>query len=111
MIAPNENEVEITLIGTGGGYGECIIVKLGISDWFIVDSCINPNTKEPLAIEYLKSINVNYSNDVKQIICTHWHDDHIRGLSTILELCPNAEFAPTRVNDIQKFYQLIGFDE
>ncbi|OXB07364.1 hypothetical protein B0A81_11475 [Flavobacterium plurextorum] len=111
MIGPKKNEVEITLIGTGGGYGECILIKLGESDWLIVDSCINPETKEPLPIEYLKSIGVDFTNQVKQVICTHWHDDHIKGMSRILELCPNADFSPTRVNDIPKFLQFIGFDE
>lgn len=111
MIAPKGSEVEITLIGTGGGYGECVVVKLGIENWFIIDSCINPNTKKPLPIEYLESIGVDYKKCVKQVICTHWHDDHIRGLSQILELCPNAEFSPTRVNDMNQFIRLIGFDE
>lgn len=111
MVAPKESEVEITLIGTGGGYGECVLIKLHNSDWFIIDSCINPETKKPLALEYLEAIGVDYKEHVKQVICTHWHDDHIRGLSTILELCPKAEFSPTRVNDIPKFLRLIGFDE
>lgn len=109
--APKASEVEITLIGTGGGYGECIVVKLSENDWFVIDSCINPYSGEPLAIEYLESIKVDYTTAVKKVICTHWHDDHIRGLSKILELCPNANFCPTRVNDIKNFLLLIGIDE
>lgn len=111
LTAPLEEEVEITLIGTGGGYGECVLIKIGVCDWIIIDSCINPDTEEPLAIEYLKSIGVDYVNLVKYVICTHWHDDHIKGMSRILELCINARFCPTRVNDTDKFIRFIGFDE
>ncbi|MBL0279793.1 MAG: hypothetical protein IPQ11_05550 [Bacteroidetes bacterium] len=52
---PNENEVEVTLIGTGGGYGETLLLKIGKDDWVIIDSCINPNNKTPLSLEYLKN--------------------------------------------------------
>ena len=54
---PKKNEVEVTVIGTGGGYGESIVIKASSDSWVIIDSCIDPESKEPLSIEYLKKIN------------------------------------------------------
>jgi glyoxylase-like metal-dependent hydrolase (beta-lactamase superfamily II) len=82
--SPSSTEVEVTVIGTGGGYGESIVIKTGIDSWIIVDSCINPNTKSPLAIEYLQGINVDL-NKIILVICTHWHNDHIKGLASTLD--------------------------
>lgn len=111
MDLPDDNEVEVTLIGTGGGYGESIVIKLAKNSWIVVDCCINPNTKEPLPLEYLKSIGVDYANDVVKVICTHWHDDHIRGISKLLEACEKAQFSPTRINDTKKFMAFVDIDE
>lgn len=111
MDLPNSEEVEVTIIGTGGGYGESIIIKIAEKSWIIVDCCINPSTKEPLPLEYLKSIGVDYANDVVKIICTHWHDDHIRGISKLLDVCKNAQFSPTRINDTKKFMAFVDIDE
>ncbi|MGB5942507.1 MAG: MBL fold metallo-hydrolase [Leeuwenhoekiella sp.] len=107
--APDFNDVEVTLIGTGGGYGETIILKIGLSKWIIIDSCINPHTREPIALEYLESINVDLGN-VILIICTHWHNDHIKGLSRLLIKCPNTDFCFSAVNDLDKFLLLCELD-
>lgn len=106
---PNENEVEVTLIGTGGGYGESIVIKAYKDSWIIIDSCIHPETKEPLSIDYLKKIGVDL-NKVELIICTHWHNDHIKGLHKALLLCPNANFCFSQVHDLQKFLFLCELD-
>lgn len=108
--SPEVNQAEITLLGTGGGYGECIVGHLGSNNWFVVDSCINPFTKIPLAIEYLNEIGINIENDVKLIICTHWHDDHIKGISEIFALAQNAKIAILKIHDIKKFIRFIAFD-
>src|SRR5690606_6926504 len=57
----------------------------------------------------LKKINVDFSN-VILIVCTHWHNDHIKGLSKILLLCPNCEFCFSAVNDLDKFLLLCELD-
>ena len=51
--APKEEEIEVSIIGPG--YGECILLHVGHNDWVVVDSCINPKTKKPAALEYLKT--------------------------------------------------------
>jgi len=106
----NPTQIETTLIGTGGGYGESIVVNIGNNEWIIVDSCINPITYTPLPLEYLKSLDVNIKTDVKLIICTHWHDDHIRGISKVLEECESAKFSLSKTTDRTKFLQFVGKD-
>jgi len=106
---PNDNEAEITLIGTGG-YGEAVLIHLGSNNWIIVDSCVNPNTKTPLTIEYLNQIGVDCSKEVKLLICTHWHDDHISGISKALDTCKNAKFVFSKAHDRNKFLRFIAFD-
>jgi len=107
---PKSNITEITLIGTGGGYGESIVIHLGNNEWVIVDSCQNPNTKESLPLLYLNKIGVNVEKDVKLVICTHWHDDHLLGLSQLLQVAKNANFCFTEATDRKKFLQLVGLD-
>ncbi|HNC37694.1 MAG TPA: MBL fold metallo-hydrolase, partial [Saprospiraceae bacterium] len=68
-----------------------------------------PHTQEPLAIEYLQSINVDL-NHVVLVVCTHWHNDHIRGLAKVLSNCPNAEFSFSAITDLQKFLYLCELD-
>jgi hypothetical protein len=53
---------------------------------------------------------VNPSESVKLIVCTHWHDDHILGISEILKACESADLCFARVNDKKKFLRLVGLD-
>jgi beta-lactamase superfamily II metal-dependent hydrolase len=107
---PEKNIVEVTLIGTGGGYGESSVIHYGNNKWAIVDSCIDPNSGQCLPLWYLKKIGVNLATDVKMIICTHWHDDHILGLSQLLAECTSAEFIIGKVLDKRKFLHLVTLD-
>ena len=109
---PSEGDVEVTLIGTGGGYGESIVVKIGTSDWLVIDSCINPNDGGiSLPLDYLTKIGVDLSTEVKLIVCTHWHEDHIRGMSNLLEKCSSAKFCISDVTDMEKFLRFVSFDK
>lgn len=108
--APKSEETEVTLIGTGGGYGESIVIKIGIKDWIVIDSCIDPYTKRSLPLEYLEKIGVDIENDVKLILCTHWHDDHILGISQLFNIAKNSLFAMAKVNDRKKFLRFVSLD-
>lgn len=87
---PEKDEIEISCFGPG--YGESIVLHLGNGDWGIIDSCINANATLPASIKYLKQINVDVEKQVKLIMATHWHDDHVNGLADTLSICKNAEF-------------------
>jgi glyoxylase-like metal-dependent hydrolase (beta-lactamase superfamily II) len=89
-VAPEPSEIEVSLFGPG--YGESIVLHLGANVWFIVDSCIDPATGEPAPLEYLRQIRIEPAIAVRQVIATHWHDDHIRGLGRIVASCEAAEF-------------------
>lgn len=107
---PEPDQLEISLIGTGGGYGESILVHIGNGDWIIVDSCQDPNSNKNLPLEYLANLGVDPAESVKLIICTHWHDDHILGMSEILTKCAKAEFCISKITDLGKFLFLVGLD-
>jgi len=85
---PQPDELEVSIFGSH--FGECIVVHLPNGKWMIVDSCITPETKEPIALSYLNKIGVNISNDVQLIVITHWHDDHIKGISRLVSACHSA---------------------
>jgi len=88
---PSPSQIEITLLGPG--YGESILIHFGGNQWGIIDSCIAPKQKAPAALNYLRSIDVNPEEAVVIIVASHWHDDHIRGLSQIVETCKEAVFS------------------
>src|SRR3954447_12601863 len=79
---PREDEVEVTVLGPGRG--ECVLVHLGAGDWMIVDSCQpgGHRARHP-ALEYLMDIGADLGK-VTLIVASHWHDDHIRGLETLV---------------------------
>ena len=65
---------------------------MGDGDWVVVDSCINKESGRPVALEYLNSIGVDPKSQVKLVVATHWHDDHIQGLAELLEIAASARF-------------------
>jgi hypothetical protein len=89
--APDPDQIEVSVIGPGTG--ETILVHLTHGDWLIVDSCDAPGTSPNAALAYLDEIGVDPSLAVKLIVASHWHDDHVRGLSALVQACASAKFA------------------
>lgn len=87
--APAKDEIEVTLFGPG--YGEAIAVHLGEDAWLLVDSCIDPSSNEPASKTYLEHIGVECSQ-VHAIVASHWHDDHVRGISDLASSFTDANF-------------------
>jgi len=100
----------VTLLGGDNGYGESVVVKVHDHFWIVIDSSIEPTTGNPLALIYLNRKNVDISNDVRMVICTHWHSDHIKGLDKILERCKSAKFVCAMATDKDKFLRYIEFE-
>ncbi len=90
---PANDCLEVSLFGPG--FGECAVVHLQNGEWMIVDSHLGESGK-PIAIEYFERLGVDYVNQVKLIVVTHWHDDHTKGISEIADKCANASicFSP-----------------
>jgi hypothetical protein len=89
-IPPQSDEFELSLFGPG--VGECIITHIGNGQWIVVDSCLSPETKQPVALSYLNRLSVDIADSVCVFIVTHWHDDHMDGGAALLEAATNANF-------------------
>lgn len=102
---PLADALEISLFGTGVGEG--LAVHLGDGDWALVDTCREISNGIPLNLAYLESIGVDVEVAVKLIIATHWHDDHVDGLSNIIERCPSARLAFPQALACDEFRALV----
>lgn len=101
---PDSDEFEITTIGAGHQSGESVVLHLENGQWVIIDSCMSE--EEVLPLYYLKEIGVPFEN-VIYVICTHWHEDHVKGLPQILEKCPNATFYMPDVGNNRIFLEFV----
>lgn len=90
---PAPTEIEVTVIGPG--FGEAIAVHLGAGRWVLIDSCIDSTTTDrlPASERYLRTIGVSLEDQVDLVVATHWHDDHIRGIGRLVEVCRAAKFS------------------
>ena len=86
---PGQKEVEVTVMGPG--YGETVVIHLGDGAWVIVDSCVGEDG-QPQALTYLKQMEIDISRQVRLIVATHWHDDHIGGMASVVAQCEAAKF-------------------
>lgn len=103
--APKDHELELTVFGPGAG--ECLLIHLGSGDWFCVDSCKYQGSTSPAAIEYLEDIGIDPTSAIKRVLATHWHDDHVRGLSEIVRACPEAKLAISSALAGDQFFQIV----
>lgn len=87
---PQPEEIEIIVFGPG--YGECICLHIGSGQWMVVDSCSVSGRYNPIALQYFERLGLDPAEAVKLIVITHWHDDHCKGLATLLKACPSADF-------------------
>lgn len=90
-LPPAADELEVSIFGPG--FGEAIAVHFGDGKWMLVDSCWLDRVQQvPVTRDYLDSIGVP-ANQVKQIVASHWHDDHVSGLSRLIERYTDAEIS------------------
>jgi len=98
-VSPRNEEVEISLFGPG--FGECVVAHLGESQWIVVDSCINSDTRSPVASDYFGKLGVIPATDVQAVIATHWHDDHMGGLAELFAACHRGKNICARFRDCE----------
>lgn len=92
-----EDEFAIVVIG-GPSQGESVLVHYGDGKWIVIDSCTYGGVNLPLLV--LEKLHADNAS-VTRVICTHWHDDHVAGMSDILNECPNSYFlVPSVTNAI-----------
>ena len=104
LVKPSDKELEITTIGPGFNNGESVVIHLGNGKWMIIDSCKANGEVLPLA--YLDAIGVS-CDDVKTVICSHWHKDHYLGLAEILRSCKNSEFKIAKIGNFKNFVKYV----
>ncbi len=92
----------------GPGIGECVVVHIGDGDWIVVDSCIDRRSGRPVALDYLRSLEVDVASRVKLVVATHWHDDHIQGLAEILNAAESAKFVNSAAHAFQDLRRVIA---
>lgn len=61
----------------------------------VVDSCHDASGR-PAALAYLESIGVP-PEQIVLLIATHWHDDHVRGFSELVQQTPNATLCMSKI--------------
>ena len=101
---PAQDELEVSIFGPG--YGEAILLHIGLGKWFLIDSCVDPVSKEPASLKYLHDLNIDVAKAVKLVIASHWHDDHVRGISKIVDQCQSAEFVISQALKDKNFLTL-----
>lgn len=106
---PADDEIEVSLFGPGKG--ESCVVHLGDGDWMIVDSCTSQRRGGNSALVYLQGLGVDVGSQVKLIVATHAHDDHISGLADIVEACGSAEVVLPAAASLEEFFTLLEVDE
>ncbi|GAA1635405.1 ComEC/Rec2 family competence protein [Actinoplanes couchii] len=107
LTPPEADHIEISVFGPG--YGECIVIHLGGGDWLINDSCVD-STGRPVALSYLRKLGVD-PGQVKLVVASHWHDDHVRGLSKVVAECTDARFICSGALGSEIFLQLVAAAE
>lgn len=103
-VPPRADEIEVSLFGPGTG--ESCVIHLGHGEWMVVDSCRLRRNSPPASVAYLDSLGASVAEDVKAIVATHWHDDHISGMAELFERASSAEFyfsSAIRIDELEAF--------
>jgi hypothetical protein len=101
---PSTDQLEVILFGPG--YGECLLVGLGAGAWMIVDSCLDEHGEQP-ALAWLRAHGHDPAIDVRLVVATHWHDDHVRGISRVVAECATAKFVCSSALNSSQFITLV----
>ncbi len=87
-----------------------MLIHVGNHRWVVVDSCLDADL-QPVALSYLRNLGFDPANVVDLIVATHWHDDHIRGMSDVVEACGSAIFCCSSALSTKEFQVLAGTAE
>jgi beta-lactamase superfamily II metal-dependent hydrolase len=102
--SPAVDELEITVFGPG--VGECVLVHCGEGNWLCIDSA-HEGTR-CWAIGYLTQLGVQSADSLRLIVCTHWHTDHVRGLTELVATCANARFVCSLALRSEEFKKIVA---
>ena len=83
---PKPEQIEVSIFGRGNG--ESILVHLGDRNWIVVDSLLSGG--KPVPLIYFDHIGVMADQEIKLVLASHWHDDHIKGLADVFDVATSA---------------------
>lgn len=86
--APLADDLDVAIFGKG--IGECIVAHVPQYGWIVIDSFLHDG--QPIACSYLEKIGLS-CDEVKLVLLTHWHDDHVKGAGQLFSRCQNARLA------------------
>lgn len=102
---PGLDEAEVSLFGPG--IGECVVMHLGGGDWVVVDSCVDAG-RRAIALRYLADLGIDAAQAVRLVVVSHWHDDHIRGIASVVDAAPDAEVVCSAALNTKDFFTLVA---
>ena len=103
-LPPAPDEIEVTLLGRG--FGDSIVLHLGGGEWAVIDS-LTDGAGMSAPLEYLRSLGVR-PDAVTTIIATHWHDDHVKGLSQVCAWASNASLFMPFVRNMDELARYVN---
>jgi len=105
---PSQGTIEVSLFGPG--IGEACLIHAGAGDWLVIDSCSDGFSGVNAVLSYFERIGVDPSKTIRVIVATHAHDDHISGISDLVEICPDADFVAPAALNTDQFFSLLAAD-
>ncbi|WP_210441289.1 ComEC/Rec2 family competence protein [Nocardioides xinjiangensis] len=106
---PGADTFEVSIFGPGKG--EALAVHLGGGDWITVDSCVEQKTKIHPVLRYFEDIGVDAAQQVRLVVGTHAHDDHVAGISSLFEASSSAKFVSSPALTSEEFLASVEADE
>jgi beta-lactamase superfamily II metal-dependent hydrolase len=106
---PGDQQIEVSVFGPG--FGESIVVHVGMGDWLVVDSCKSIRDKACAPLVYLRLLGVDVASRVRLVVASHWHDDHIRGLAELFSEAKNARFVCSAAVRLPEFSHILDLAE
>ena len=74
----------------------------------VVDSCVDAETGNPIALDYLAHIGVEPGVAIRRIVVTHWHDDHTRGIAQVYASALSTKLVCSAALRTDEFKQVLG---
>ena len=105
LVPPAEDEFELSVFGPG--IGECVVIHLGHGEWVVVDSCLVSRGGAPAALRYFERIGVDPAEQVKLVVATHYHNDHVQGIGEIFQAAEKSKFVCSHKYLAPPFFQAI----
>jgi hypothetical protein len=102
---PDDDEIEVSVFGPG--MGEAIALHLGMKRWVLIDSCLDPRTGSPASLSYLRDLDIDPASQVRLVVATHWHADHIRGIGEVFKQCDSANVVISAALHKDEFLKLV----